>query len=266
MITVKEEFVGSDKWKRAIKLGGADTIVMWLALKRYAHQNPSDGFVPDEDIDELLGAPKAPRKALKALVDCGRVKDDGSRAAGLVEQRELGWQLHDWDDHGESADEMEERRRKARDRKRRQRDRSGTVTRDSHAGQSVTDDVTSRGTERDENGTVTEPPAGTPTRVPTQPNPTQAAAAAAPDGKVPCPADLRLSDAQAANIRMGIGLDDSQIQALTVKFVNKHMGNTADLRSLDVWRKCLSSAVCGDGSDARTRPPKAESDVIRVDA
>jgi hypothetical protein len=122
MITIKEEFVDCDKWRRAVDLGGSDAIVMWLALKRYTSANPTDGFIPDEEIDKLPGAPRRARKALEALVGCGKLARDGSRGAGLVEKAEHGWQLHDYEDHANSSTEEKLRREKARDKKRAQRE------------------------------------------------------------------------------------------------------------------------------------------------
>jgi hypothetical protein len=123
VLVVKEEFVGGDKWSRAVKLGGSDAIVMWLALKCYASRHPSnEGFVPDESLDNLPGAPRKPRKALAALVDCGLLGPDGTRGAGLVELVEGGFQLHDYLDHSQTPEEIELRREKARDKKRRYRE------------------------------------------------------------------------------------------------------------------------------------------------
>lgn len=125
MITIKEEFLTCDKLRRAIKLGGYEVVLMWLAMKGYAAQHPTDGFVPDEDIDELPGAPKNPRKSLKALVECGRLERDGGRGAGLVDPENHGWQLHDYLDHARSAAEEEERKRKAREKKAKWRAKGG---------------------------------------------------------------------------------------------------------------------------------------------
>lgn len=96
MIIIKEEFVGGEKWRRALKLGGGEAIIMWLALARYAAEHPvNDGFIPDEDIEILAGAPRHPRRALRALVDCGCRGPDGVRGAGLVGSVESGWRLID---------------------------------------------------------------------------------------------------------------------------------------------------------------------------
>lgn len=124
MLVLKEEFVGGDKWRRAVKLGGSDAIVMWLALKCYAAQHPStEGFVPDESLDDLPGAPRdEPRKAIEALVQCGLLGPDGTRGAGLVDLVEGGFQLHDYLDHSQTPEEIELRREKARDKKRRYRE------------------------------------------------------------------------------------------------------------------------------------------------
>jgi hypothetical protein len=125
VIVIKEEFVGGEKYSRAQRLGGSDAIVMWLALKAYASKHPScAGFIPDEDLDRLLGAP-APRvvqKALRALVECGRLLPDGSRGPGLVEPVPSGWQLHDYLDHSQAPEELELRRERARLKKQRQRE------------------------------------------------------------------------------------------------------------------------------------------------
>lgn len=117
MITLKEEWLTEEKTERAIELGGEGVVRMWLALKSYAARKLTDGFVPDEAIDTLRGAPKRPRRLLQALVDCGLQKPDGSRGSGLVDKVEHGWQLHDYLDHAVSADEETERREKERRRK-----------------------------------------------------------------------------------------------------------------------------------------------------
>jgi hypothetical protein len=124
MIVAKEELVGGEKYMRAYKLGRGEAIMMWWALKCYASKNPStEGFIPDEDIDGLVGAPRQPRKALQALVECGGLRRDGSRGAGLVDPVEGGWQLHDYGDHSVPLEELELRRERAKLKKRQQRAR-----------------------------------------------------------------------------------------------------------------------------------------------
>jgi len=122
MIVIKEEFVGSDKYRRAAKLGGSDAIVLWLALKCYASKYPRTlGFIPSEAIADLPGAPKRTRKAFDALLACGELLPSGERGAGLVEWVDGGWQLHDYLDHSVAPEELELRKEKARLKKQRQR-------------------------------------------------------------------------------------------------------------------------------------------------
>ena len=115
MILIKEEFIGGEKFRRAVKLGGSDAIVMWLALKCYCSQHPdTEGFVPAEELAELPGAPRKASKALQALIECGRLLPRGERGAGLVEPTEGGWKMHDYADHAPAPEETELRREKAR--------------------------------------------------------------------------------------------------------------------------------------------------------
>lgn len=115
MILIKEEFIGGEKFRRAVKLGGSDAIVMWLALKCYCSQHPdTEGFVPAEELKDLPGAPRRAGKALQALVECGRLLPRGERGAGLVEVTEHGWQMHDYGDHAPAPEELELRREKGR--------------------------------------------------------------------------------------------------------------------------------------------------------
>ena len=170
MITVKEEFLASHKVRRAVKIGGYDVLALWLAMKGYAAQHLNDGFVPDDAIEDLPGAPKSVRKALKALVDCGLTQSDGSRGAGLVDEVPHGWQLHDYLDHALSGDELTRRRQVDKARKERWRsrhlERSGNVP--ENVPHNINENVTQNVTERYGNGA---PRTRDPN--PTQPNPTQ---------------------------------------------------------------------------------------------
>lgn len=97
MITVKEEFLVDPKTQLAIKKGGYQVVVLWLSMKAFAAAKLTNGFVPDEMIEHLPGAPSRARKALDALVNCGLLQADGTRGSGLVDRVEHGWQLHDED-------------------------------------------------------------------------------------------------------------------------------------------------------------------------
>lgn len=118
MILIKEEFVGGEKWRRAVELGGSDAIVLWLAMKRYcSHHTDTEGFVPDEDLEGLPGAPRRLRKALQVLIDCGRRLPCGQRGPGFVEPVEGGWRLHDYLEHSAAPEEIALKREKERIRK-----------------------------------------------------------------------------------------------------------------------------------------------------
>lgn len=119
MITVKEEFLTCDKTRRAVEAAGSDAIVMWLAMKAYCSEHLTNGFIPEEEIGKLPGAPKRRRsRALRALVECGRVDETGQRGAGLVDRTEHGWRLHDYLDHSECADDLRLKRAQETARKR----------------------------------------------------------------------------------------------------------------------------------------------------
>lgn len=208
VITIKEEFVGGAKITRAIKIGGWEALGMWLALKRYCAEHPSGGFIPDEDMDKLHGAPKNQAKAMKALAECGRLAVDGSRGHGLVERHELGWQLHHYEDHANTVEE-ELRREKARVRKQvwraeqaamlaglRAGQHNGTESGQSHGTETRDCPAVSHGTEAGQSAGQSRgtPPAGggAPARTrahappnPTQPNPTSRGE----DPPAPKPAD-----------------------------------------------------------------------------
>ena len=264
MITVKEEFLTEEKTKRAIKLGGYEAIGMWLALKGYVARKNTGGFVPDEAIDDLQGAPPRPRKLLQNLIDCGMLRDDGTRGAGLVDPAPHGWKLHDYEDHGTDPEVERLRREKQRDRKRRWRLNRPGSERGTEAGQ---DDVTSRGTshgteagqrEGPEGGTET----GTETRdsrarvaapsahARSQPSPAQPEQQLQPQTngtKVPCPPDLTLTEDQRANLTLGMGIDGPAIDAVTVQFRGSYLGKPEEKRTMEAWRAGLNKAVCQDG-------------------
>jgi hypothetical protein len=51
-----DKFLGHHKTIRALR-AGAEALQMWLALRNYVAHNETDGEIPDEDIDDLPGAP-----------------------------------------------------------------------------------------------------------------------------------------------------------------------------------------------------------------
>jgi len=285
LITVKEEFLGNTKTQLAVKLGGWEAIALWLALKGYVSAGNTGGFIPTEAVEHLPGIPKKWQKAMAGLIGCGKLREDGTRGAGLVHGVALGYVLHDYEDHGTPVEVENERRQKARDRKRRWRNGpGGTEAASSHA-QSGTEDGTVPGTERDkqagQDGTGerdgprsspvdtraqadAHPYAGGRTRAPSpaQPSPTAAAAAAAAaqsSGPIPCPPDLELLPGQRGSFETS-GIPGWAVDAVTIKFRAKAAGDPSDKRAIEAWRKSLAAAIAGDWNNPRTRPQKPEPD------
>jgi hypothetical protein len=117
-----DKFLGHHKTIRALR-AGAEALQMWLALRNYVAHNETDGEIPDEDIDDLPGAPAEPRKWLKVLVECGKPQPGGTRLAGLVDPCPCGWKMHNYEKHGLTRQQIEHARKKAKERKDRYRDR-----------------------------------------------------------------------------------------------------------------------------------------------
>jgi len=129
-----DQFLGHHKTKRAMRVG-LEALLMWFALRTYVSINLTDGFIPDEDIDDLPHAPKSPRRWLQVLVECGKPLPDGSRGPGLVDQVVNGWMLHDYEHHGELKNVIDARRASNRDRQKNLRERkSKQPAKDATAG------------------------------------------------------------------------------------------------------------------------------------
>lgn len=282
MITVKEEFLSHPKTQRAIKLGGWSVLGLWLALKGYVSVANTGGFIPEVAIDDLPGIPTRWEKPLQALIDCGNIKPDGSRGAGLVERVAQGYQLHDYEDHGTPPEVEDRRRQKERERKAAYRARLAAeaaaaalaaASRGQTTGQSVgtTRDVPRDSTRggapaRDRGGAR----AG---RAPAHPSPAQpsqigssaekvdpkAAASSDMEGTpqppqlVRCPADLELTADQITNAQMGLGLKAETLVACATEFRGRYLGKPSELRTVDQWRSGLWTMVCQSGREVQRR-------------
>lgn len=75
--------------------------------------------------------------------------------------------------------------------------------------------------------------------------------------QVPCPADLRLNDAQRANLRMNMGLDDAQIDALVSANVTAWLGDPAKRLPPAAWPKYLAKAVASEATNPLRRPERS---------
>lgn len=118
------------KFIRAAKEGGSDAIHLWLGLKCYCSKHLTDGFVPEDMLDEVRGprSPKARERAMRALM-----------SARLVHLADGGYQMHDYLDWSSSREEVLARRAAARERKQRSRGADTSVRRPSRRDDDVTD-------------------------------------------------------------------------------------------------------------------------------
>lgn len=274
MITAKEEFLTHDKTQRAIKLAGYEVLAMWMALKGYAATHATDGFVPDEDIDTLPGAPPKARKALKALVDCGRILPTRERGPGLVVATDGGWQLHDYLDHANSSDAEFIRRERARLQKaaRRaalkeerlrlealtsgQRDTGQSAKEPDMSADNAGQNADKTGGQTPDSPAPVPPPARGRTRDP-QPNPTQpgitTTTVAAPESSnITCPApDAALSPATVGALTMGLGMTEADV-ARAVKRAYVTLASQAPRRA-EQWDRTFATVVRGMWDDPEQR-------------
>jgi hypothetical protein len=114
------------KFIRAVKLGGSEAVHLWLGIRAYCGKLLTDGFVPEDMIDEVRG-PKDPKRRALAL--------EALRAAGLLDLAEGGFQMHDYLDWSKSRDKVLAARKQARDRQAKSRGCHGVTD-------SVTNEVT----------------------------------------------------------------------------------------------------------------------------
>ncbi len=107
-----DKLLDHPKFIRAAKRGGSEAVHMWLGLRQYVAQNLSDGFIPEDMVDEVRGPP-AGRKREAALAVL--------REVGLLEGAAGGVQLHDYLQWSKSRERVLAERKAARDRQERSR-------------------------------------------------------------------------------------------------------------------------------------------------
>jgi hypothetical protein len=105
-ISLDDGILEHPKFIRAVKLGGSEAIHLWLGLRAYCARHLTDGFIPEDMLDEVRGpALKARKRALDALL-----------AVGLVDPADGGVALHDYLDWSRSRDDVVSKRDAARAR------------------------------------------------------------------------------------------------------------------------------------------------------
>jgi hypothetical protein len=80
---------------------------------------------------------------------------------------------------------------------------------------------------------------------------------ASEDLKVPCPANLTLTEGQASALEIGQGMNAYQVQVLSGRYCSNFSADPRDLRTLTTWRKCMSQWISGQFTDPKRRPPRS---------
>jgi hypothetical protein len=229
---------------------GAEACWLWTCGLMYANRQAArDGFIPEGMIGMLYPLKNAAKLAAK-LVEVGL----WCRAPG-------GYQIHEflvWNQTKEQRDEelAKGRARAAKSYARRHGGSSGDSSGEDETKYSVSSGST---------------PTPLPATNPKKPETTTqgltglgAGEASAGGGglepKIPCPADLQLTEQQAAMLESALFTRERQAEA-TQRFVIAEAANPAKTMTLTQWRKCLSMA-CGAALNNRNvdrprggRPP-----------
>lgn len=95
------------KFIRAIKIGGSETVHLWLGLRAYCGKQLTDGFVPNDMIDEVRG-PRDSKKRAAAL--------EALRTVSLLDPADGGVQMHNYLKWSKSREQVLAMRKQARDR------------------------------------------------------------------------------------------------------------------------------------------------------
>jgi hypothetical protein len=241
---MSDTFLSHHKVVRALRKGDS-AIRMWLALRAYVALNNTDGFIADEDIDDLPNAPKSPRKWLNVLVECGKPTADG-RGSGLIDKTDNGWKIHDYEHHGLSSDEIEAKRQNNRERQKRYRERKSkqSVTkRDSNA-------LITRNTTRDSRvNNRTQPN-------PTQPNPTNVVVEGDNRGDPDEPFAMYPGwdpGSDFADTFIGTMVPPAKVHLAVPRLVTHFCQDPNDKRTHAQWRKAFSRWMIADWGDPKKR-------------
>lgn len=96
---------------------GLEAMGLWAVSMSWSSQQLTDGFVPGWFVESW---PKG-RALARKLVNAGLWEEAPPVDEQGKTMNEKGWVFHDWEDHNPTRDEVEDRRKLARDRQRRHR-------------------------------------------------------------------------------------------------------------------------------------------------
>lgn len=231
---------------------GAEACWLWACGLMYANrQTARDGFIPSQMLPMLYPLPPGKRAKLVAKL----------LEVGLWAEVPGGYQIHDFTEWNRTKEQVEAEREATRNRVARHR-ANGVTLRPSNG---VTADIGNAGG----NGDVPDHSAAAPLpAIPDQGNPPPedltrrgdplpsvvVVPRSAESGKVACPADLQLDDAQRGSLLIDAGMTEHQVNEYTKAFRTANVSNH-EHRTLAAWRRSLVTYACNKFRSAHSRPP-----------
>jgi hypothetical protein len=231
-----------------------NAVRLWLFAMCWSAGHETDGRLP-KVVLRTLGATQ---KEAKALVD-----------VGLWHETPDGWEVHDFLEYQPSAEDNRTRREAKAQAGRAGGLTSGKTRREAKGKQG---DEHERSTNEAPASQLVHPPAkqnATPVPVPVpvpDPQLDQDPTTSGGSGKIPVPNDLSLTEGQAATLLSTPGIPQWAQDRMTVEFIASHQADPNDKRTLVVWRKCLSKAMCGTWNNSAKRPRLESPGVAAVPA
>jgi hypothetical protein len=230
---------------------GAEACWLWACGLMYANRQPArDGFIPEQMLPMLYPLP--PGKRVKLVAKLVEV--------GLWDIAPGGYLIHQFTVWNRSKEQVEAEREATRNRV--AKHRANGVT--NQTGNAVTPSVS--------NAVVPDHSATTPLpAIPDQGTPPPMDLTGGADAlpvvvvvpqsgeeRIPCPPDLKLTDAQRSQLQIGTGASDYQIDQLELRF--RMAASNHDPRPRAAWQSSIGRAVTVEFSNGTRRPPKSPDD------
>ena len=251
-IELDDQILDHPKFVRAVKHGGSDTIFLWLGLRSYCSKLLTDGFIPDDMLDEVRG-PKETKKRMAAL--------DVLIDSKLVHRVTDGIVLHDYLDWASSREDVLRWRESAKARKAKSRNvsqRDGQRDGQRDTGVRHSDGTAESQCPPHAHASRMRVPLTSPSQTTSRSTTTETGTVAAIDsGKIPCPPTLRLTEEQRSVLETSL-IPGWAIDELTNQYVAAEVADQTKTMPLSAWHKCLSRAISGNWNNQQRRPKKPQ--------